>query len=252
MASKKLTEAQIKKQKAADAVTYKVMIALVLLFISILSLIKLNDYCQTVGGGDLLGIIDQFWWIGAVFAGICAVLLIVLKHPAARLLLPWGVAVGVIAALAGKSIARDSFPLLCVLCAALIILYIIFQLYRWEFFLFSAATFAAGVGFYRFSRSLSFDLSSFAVLGILIIVCALCFGCVFLGAKNKGRLAIGSISYKMFSPKFNPLPVYLAAAFWVVCAVAVFFLGNMFSYYCMFAAIAVEFIAAVYYTIQLR
>ena len=34
--------------------------------------------------------------------------------------------------------------------------------------------------------------------------------------------------------------------------IAVLFLGSLFAYYCMFGAIAVEFIAAVYYTFQLN
>ena len=58
------------------------------------------------------------------------------------------------------------------------------------------------------------------------------------------------------------LPLYLAPADFdlnvialiisLVCIAAALLLGSLFSYYCMFAAVAVEFIAAVYYTFQLN
>lgn len=256
MANKKLTEAQIRKQKAADAVTYKVVIALFLLFFSILSLMKLDDYYNTIAGFDRLYPLTLWALIGGlVVAAACAVLLALLKKPVARLLLPWGIGIGIVTSLTAyfmRTTMTDDFPLLYLLCGALLILYIIFQLYRWEFFLFSAVTFVAGCGFYQFSRGVGFNLSSFAVLGVLLVVCVLACGCVLIASRNKGKLILGKINYKMFSPNFNTLPVYLAAAFWLVCAVAVFFLGSLFSYYCMFAAIAAEFIAAVYYTVQLR
>ena len=217
---------------------------------------KLDNYYNTVAGFSLLYPLTVWALIGGLaVAVVCAVLLAVSKKPAARLLLPWGIGIGLVISLTAhfmRTTMTDNFPMLYLLCGTLMILYIIFQLYRWEFFLFSAVTFAAGCGFYRFSRGIGFNLSSIAVLGVLLVVCVLACGCMMLASKNKGKLILGKINYKMFSPKFTPLPVYLAAAFWLVCAVAVFFLGSMFAYYCMFAAIAAEFIAAVYYTVQLR
>ena len=252
----KLTEAQIQKQKASDAVTYKVVAALFLLFFSILALQKLDNYYNTIGGYELLYPTTQWFVIGGIAAAvICGVLLFILKHPAARLLLPWGIAIGLMlaaTAFAMRTTMTDDFPLLYLTCGALLILYIVFQLYRWEFFLFSAVTFAAGGGFYQFSRGVGFNLFSFATLAVMVLIWALCCCCVFLAMKNKGSLKLGKQTWKLFSPKASPLPVCIVAAFWLICAVAVFFLGSLFAYYCMFAAIAVEFIAAVYYTVQLR
>ena len=54
------------------------------------------------------------------------------------------------------------------------------------------------------------------------------------------------------------MPVYLISALWLICIAFVLLLSfvsglsGLFSYCCMFAAIAVEFIAAVYYTFQLN
>ena len=44
----------------------------------------------------------------------------------------------------------------------------------------------------------------------------------------------------------------ITCAVWLVCFVLTLILGATFSYYCMFAAMAFELIAAVYYTFQLK
>ena len=44
----------------------------------------------------------------------------------------------------------------------------------------------------------------------------------------------------------------ITCAVWLVCFLACLLLGATFAYYCMFAAIAFELIAAVYYTFQLK
>ena len=252
----KLTEAQIQKQKASDAVTYKVMAALFLLFFAILALQKLDDYYNTIGGYDALYPLTRWFLIGGLAAAVvCGVLLFILKHPAARLLLPWGIGIGLMisaTAFAMRTTMTDDFPLLYLACGALLILYIVFQLYRWEFFLFSAVTFAAGGSFYQFSRGVGFNLFSFVTLAVPVLIWVLCCGACLLAARNGGCLKLGNQTWRLLAPKSTPLPVYIAAAFWLICAVAVFFLGSSFAYFCMFAAIAVEFIAAVYYTVQLR
>lgn len=252
----KLTEAQIQKQKASDAVTYKVMAALFLLFFAILALQKLDNFYNTIAGYELLYPLTLWFLIGGLSAAvICGVLLLILKHAAARFLLPWGIGIGLMVsatAFAMRTTMTDDFPLLYLLCGALLILYIIFQLYRWEFFLFSAVTFAAGGSFYQFSRGVGFNLFSYVTLAVPVLIWALCCGACFLAAKNGGCLKLGKLMYRLFPAKHSPLLVYIAAAFWLICALAVFFLGSSFAYFCMFAAIAVEFIAAVYYTVQLR
>lgn len=256
MTTKKIvSEEKLRKQKAADLVSYKVVAALVLLFLSISALKKLGVYYETLNGFDTLYPLTLWGIIGGlVFAAVCAALLIIRK-PVVRFLAPWGIGLGVMTALTAycmRTTFTDDFTLLYLICGALLVLYMIFQLYRWEFFLFSAATFTAGITFYQLSRGFAFDLDTVAVFVILILVQAACFLCAYTAAKNKGRLTRGKLSVQIFSKKSNPMHICIAAAFWLVCAFAVLFLGPLFSYYCMFAAIIVEFIAAVYYTVQLR
>ena len=71
-------------------------------------------------------------------------------------------------------------------------------------------------------------------------------------AKNHGLLVFGKKRIQVLGPKANPTLIYVVDALWLVCIVAAVLLGSLFAYYCMFAAIAVEFIAAVYYTFQLN
>ena len=184
----KLTEAQIQKQKASDAVTYKVVAALFILFFAIMSLQKLDNYYNTIGGYEQLYPLTGWFLIGGlVTAVICGALLFILKHPVARLLLPWGVAIGLMVSVttfAMRTTMTDDFPLLYLICGALLVLYIIFQLYRWEFFLFSAVTFAAGGAFYQFSRGVGFNLFSYLTLAVPVVIAVLCCGCTFLAAKQ--------------------------------------------------------------------
>ena len=44
----------------------------------------------------------------------------------------------------------------------------------------------------------------------------------------------------------------MVCALWLVCLLLCYVLGASFAYYCMFAAIAFELVAAVYYTFQLK
>ena len=84
-----MTETKIQKQKASDAVSYKVMAALFLLFFIILGLQKIGDVYDTIGGFEQLYPLTIWGLIGGLAAAvICAALLFILKHSVARLLLP--------------------------------------------------------------------------------------------------------------------------------------------------------------------
>ena len=253
---KNLTEEKLRKQKAADLVTFKVTAALVLLFLAVIVFKKLGAFYETLAGFDALYPLTLWFMIGGLlFAGICAALLFTSPKATLRFWAPWGVGIGFIAALTAffmRKTYTDDFTLLTLICGALLVLYVIFQLYQWEFFLFSAATFTAGLTFYQFSRGVSFHADSIIVLVIMLVVQALCFAVAYAAAKNKGRLKFRNYRVLILPAKANPMPIYVVAAFWLVCAIAILFLGSLFSYYCMFAAIIAEFIAAVYYTVQLR
>lgn len=244
------------KRKSDNSVVYKVTLALVLLCIGILALRKVHDYYSTVGGQQVLDSLRGI--IALVGFGLSAVgiaLLCVWKNPIHRTVTPWLVLVFAMAGMTGLSMLAEytyGFSLLYFLWALVLVQYIIYLLYRWEFFLLSLPTAAAGFLFYQMKAGFSLSLRNMLPL-VLTIVSLVCLVLVSVSAsKNKGCVVMGSARVRLFSKSYNPFLHYVVAALWAICIPASFLLGGLFAFYCMFAAIAVEFIAAVYYTFQLN
>lgn len=257
MATKKeLTEAQLRKARADDAVIYKVMLALVLLCAGLMGLRSLRAFYDTVGGFDAL--YDATPWIalGAFAASLAlGAAVVFLKNKYVRAVCPWlltGTLLTSVTALVMHYSWTNDFPLLYILFSGVLIQYIVMLLYRWEFFLVSLNTVTAGGIFYRLSRGGGIDSLEMILLACLALLLLATTACAFLAAKNKGKLVLGSRRWQLFSLKFNPVVLYTVNGLWLVCMIAALLLGSLFSYYCMFAAIAVELIAAVYYTFQLN
>ena len=257
MAMKKnMTKEQLRAKKNNDAAVYKVMIALVLLCGALLGLRQLRNYYALVEGFTVLYDRTPVIMIaGLALAAGAAVLGLVIRSRPLRVVAPWVTIFGLLAAATGwimRTSGVEDFSFLYYLCFAVLIQYIIFQLYRWEFFLFSLSTVAAGGVFFSFSRGIYWTGKNIAlviVLALILIGTALITNMV---THNKGYLSLGRTRVQMFSAKSAPILIYIADVLWLVCTIAIPLLGGLFAYYCMFAAIAVEFIAAVYYTFQLN
>jgi len=253
---KKLTEEQLKKNKADNAVVYKVIIAMALMCLTVMGLRRLRAFYATLGG--VMALFDRTHLIvigGLVVAVVSLALLIFLRKTAVRLVCPWTLAYGALIATTGivmRTSMTDHFYFLYFLAVSGFMLYIIFMLYRWEFFLVSLTTLVSGGGFFAFSRGFGIRNAGKWILLALVVIWVLTFACAFLASRRKGRIIIGRLNYPMFSSRFTPMLLYVINILWLVCTVGALLLGSLFSYYCMFAAIAVEFIAAVYYTFQLK
>lgn len=136
---------------------------------------------------------------------------------------------------------------------ALAVLVSVYLLYQPEFFLLSAATMVAAFGFYVLSR-----LYGGSNVGLIVLVnaaMALCFllllAITFLAVRGKGILSFGAIRFRvMVLP--TALPLYITALLWLLCQLAGLILGAFFCYCCIFAALALELIAAFYFTIKLK
>ena len=256
MATKTGTKRNTQMKKSDSAAVYKVMVALALLCIGLVYLRKIHKVFSTVGG---MALIEPMLPAAAgICFGLCAVciaLFIFLKKPACQVLAPWGIflfAMAGISAVTMKVEYTFGFPMIYFLWAAALVQYIIYQLYGWEFFLFSLPTAAAGFLFYQFRNGVTFSAKNIIFLLITAIILVAVIWVANNAAKNKGQLAIKGKSMRLFSKRYSPFLHYLVAALWLVCIPAALLLGSLFSFYCMFAAIAVEFIAAVYYTFQLN
>lgn len=255
--NKNLSEEKLRKSKDDNAVVYKVMVALFLLCGALFGLRYLRRYYATVGGFSVLYDLTPWIILGGLAAAVIAAVVLAVwrRKTAVRLVFPWVLIMGLLVSVTGLTMRTswvDNFPLLYFLCAAVLVQYIIFQLYRWEFFLVSLSTVTAGGLFFGYSSGFALNSKSVTLFVVLMVVLTGTALCACLASHRKGRLIFGRHSFAMFPPKFNPIFIYIVDVLWFLCTIAVLFLGSLFAYYCMFGAIAVEFIAAVYYTFQLN
>ena len=245
-----------KLQKNNDAAVYKVMIALAAACICLLGMRSLRDYYSTVDGFTALyDRANTIALIGLIVAAAAAAVCFFWKNKIARAVSPWFIVAGLLTAATGRSMYISGvadFGFLFFLCFAVLIQYIIFQLYRWEFFLFSLSTVTAGGVFFSFSKGVYWTGKNIAVVIILALVLVCTTLVCRMACSNKGFFSLGKTRVRLYGVKSAPILLYIANALWLVCTVCIPLLGGLFAYYCMFAAIAVEFIAAVYYTFQLN
>ena len=251
-----MTEEKLQKAKSENAVVYKVMAALLLLCGTLTGLRFLRSYYATIGGFDK--IYPMTIWIAvaglAVFV-VSALLKLAVKQKLVQAVAPWFMTIGIMVCATGFFMRRywtDGFPSLYFLCCAVLLQYVIFLLYRWEFFLFSLSTAVTGFLFFQFSGGVAWNMLTIVLLVVEAVVLLGTFLLAHAAAGNKGLLVFGKKRIQLLPAKSNPVLIYLVDALWLVCVLVALLLGGLVAYYCMFAAIAVEFIAAVYYTFQLN
>lgn len=256
MATKTNNKRNVQKKQSDNSVVYNVMTALALLCAGLTVLRKIHNVYSTTGGMALLD--SMLPWFMALGFGLCAVcigLYVFWPKPVCKVLAPWFTfffAMVGITALSMKTSYTFGFPILYFLWAAVLLQYVIYQLYRWEFFFASLPTIAAGFLFYQYRNGFS---TSAGNLILLVATAVILIGVIWIAARtsqNKGLLIFGGKSLRLFSRRYSPFLHYLVCTLWIVCIPAAIVLGSPFPFYCMFAAIAVEFIAAVYYTFQLN
>ena len=245
------------KTKPRDLTVYKVCAAFVMMFLSMLLVRRvINTYAVANSFDVIYKASKTCYQLCAVLCAAAVAAWFVLRKKPVRVVFPY---VFVLSALAGLSALdlryfwTEHAAAIYMAHAAVYCLYIIFCLYRSEFFCFSLATIVSGFCFYFYSKGLGMNART-AVLAVLV---ALILVVVALlanrAAKDKGRVHLFGKELKVFPVKFNPTVLYVACTVLACCLLACLVLGSaLFAYYCMFAAIAIELIGAVYYTFQLK
>lgn len=194
-------------------------------------------------------------WICLGLAVVSLGLLIAVRRPVVRAVCPYTLALGLLwsltAAILRNFWVNQMMPLY-LLHASVYCLYIVYLLYRAEFFCVSLATVTAGVSFYLYHIGLGPNLRCFIIGATLVLVLVLVLLTALLCGRNKGSLVLGKRTYCVFPKSFTPLLLYITCLIWFACFVLCLILGPAFAYYCIFAAVAYELIAAVYYTFQLK
>lgn len=259
MAMKKRPQPQKEPDRRSDdSVVYRAGAALLITCAVLLGLQLVNskypltDYFMAVRAGLL--------WAAVIFAlvavaGLVGFLGLRKKSRFWRVVSPAGLFLGIALSLCCLFLYKTGYqniPLLFFLCIAVAVLYLIKLLYQPEFFLLSVINICAGGVFYRLSRiEITTSLHAMEYRALLAAVIVLCALAVFVAEKHDGRITLFGKSWRAVSRGGTPLLVYITGAVWLVCLAASLFLGTVLSYYCIFAAVAVELAAAVYYTMKL-
>lgn len=256
MATQTSIRSRQKSKKSDDSVVLKVMIALALLVFSIYMLQVISNAYGTLDGFErLYPVMLTVTLVCAALAVVSIVLALVLKNRTVRAICPYTAAVFAlfaVTALALRLFWVQPLHALYILNAAVYCLYIVYMLYRMEFFLVSLITVLAGTVFYFFSNGFGLNARSIVLALILLAAIAIVAVIAMQAGKRNGLVPFAGCTYRVFPPKFSPVMLCITCAVWLVCFVLTLILGATFSYYCMFAAMAFELIAAVYYTFQLK
>ncbi len=251
-----MTKNKIAAKKTEDqSVVYKVPAAFALMIVVVYAFWKLGGYYSTVEGFTAL--YPMFCVQRYVFLALTAaelVLCVLLKSRLARTICRYWLAAFALLCVSAWILSifwTGNMIAIYLMHALVYCLYMVWQLYRSEFFTFSLVTATAGVVFFLTARTsyMANRIGGSILLALILIGTALV---VFLCAKNRGRLTIGGKTLQLFPDGFNSLLFYFICVLWAIVLIACLLFGSGFAYYAMFAAIAVELIGAVYYTFQLK
>ena len=243
------------KKTEDQSVVYKVPAAFALMIVVVYAFWKLGGYYSTVEGFTAL--YPMFCVQRYVFLALTAaelVLCVLLKSRLARTICRYWLAAFALLCVSAWILSifwTGNMIAIYLMHALVYCLYMVWQLYRSEFFTFSLVTATAGVVFFLTARTsyIANRIGGSILLALILIGTALV---VFLCAKNRGRLTIGGKTLQLFPDGFNSLLFYFICVLWAIVLIACLLFGSGFAYYAMFAAIAVELIGAVYYTFQLK
>ena len=243
------------KKTEDQSVVYKVPAAFALMIVVVYAFWKLGGYYSTVEGFTAL--YPMFCVHRYVFLALTAaelVLCVLLKSRLARTICRYWLAAFALLCVSAWILSifwTGNMIAIYLMHALVYCLYMVWQLYRSEFFTFSLVTATAGVVFFLTARTsyMANRIGGSILLALILIGTALI---VFLCAKNRGRLTIGGKTLQLFPDGFNSLLFYFICVLWAIVLIACLLFGSGFAYYAMFAAIAVELIGAVYYTFQLK
>ena len=238
-----------------ESVVYKVMAAVTAAVAGVSVLIRVK--AAYARAGSMLAVYDGLLWaliLSLVLAAACAAAAALLRrHKALRYVLGFLAALGLLTA-ASCAALRAYWVSAATACyylwIAAALLYSLYLLYQREFFVIAFLTAVAGGTFYLLSHSVR-STGAVAATIVLVVLSVLAAVVTFLTARSGGVLTLGKKKLQLFPAGFSPLPLYLAAALWPLCALCALIVGSTFAYYCIYAAVGGALVAVCYYTIKL-
>ena len=235
-----------------ESVIYKVPAALALLILVLTALRRLHHYYATLDGFTTLRPLLRVAAIS--FAVLFAISLVGLLLTRRRLFGYCTACFGLLAATCALLyVGWLEYTLQIYLMHVLVyVLYMIWQLYRMEFTLFSLMTGFAGMVFYLLSRGIHANVRTILPCVLLAAVLLVCGALALLCERGKGALRLGTFRLVLFPASFSPVILCFTCVLWLLVLLACLVFGPTCAFYCMFAAIALELVGAVYYTFQLK
>ena len=181
------------KKTEDQSVVYKVPAAFALMVLVVYGFWKLGSYYATMAGFSALYpvfTVTRFVFL-ALFAVLTA-LAIVLRAPLAKSICRYAAAASALLCVSAWILSifwTGNMIAIYLMHALVYCLYMVWQLYRSEFFTFSLVTATAGVVFFLTARTsyMANRIGGSILLSLILIGTALV---VFLCAKNRGRLTI--------------------------------------------------------------
>lgn len=256
--SQKLTKDTRKQVKTqSDPTVYLVTIAFAVMLASVWALRKLGRLY--VMNGTFLQIYAATayaaWIFGAITVAALVVWIVLREKRAARTVCPYVAAIGAlwfVTALILRNNWANEMKAIYLLHASFYCLYIVYLLYKAEFFFVSLSTVAAGITFYLYHFGFAANARSVTIGVVLAAALLVSLVTAALAAKNKGSIVVKGHAFRVFPATYNPVLTYITCLIWAVLYVLTLLIGSAFAYYCIFVAVAYELIAAVYYTFQLK
>lgn len=244
------------KKNANENVVYFVVAAFVVMMLILMGLRRLGRFYATLAGFEVFYPLSLT--LAIVFAALCAASLVaalLIKQATVRKILVYVFVLSLLFAVTCavfRVFWTDRMPLIYFLFAFVFCLYIVQLLYQWEFFFFSFGNVLSGFLFYTLSQGFGMNFRT----GFYVGFTALCLAAIALlaaaAAKGHGELRLKKKSIRIFSKSFNPTLLFADCAVCALLIVASLLIGSRFATYCLFATIAFQLIAAVYYTFQLK
>lgn len=262
-----------KKTANDDTVIYKVMTALGMLCVLLLTVQLISRRYVLID--SMFTMMTALFWsaiaLGAAAAALLALWLV--RRGSSRFWRTAGLPLFLLALLLALTCAVlyatwvEYVSALYVVYIAAAVLYMIALLYQREFFLLSLLNACAGAVFFQLYRIREDGVLTWRrqevhygpaisaqalllIVGLVVVILA-ASSLMFLARRRGGKLKLFGKTRQLFSADASALLVYICSALWVLCLIAAALLGATFSYYCIFAVAALELIAAVYYTVKL-
>ena len=162
------------QKKDEDSAVLKIMIALLLLVFSVFMLrLVANNYGTIVGADRIANASAVVAIVFGVLAAAALAAMLLVKSGWVKMAAPYVFAVSLLYALTGLLLRvywTQYVLALTILHVAVYCLYVIYMLYRTEFFLCSLVTVAAGVLFYRYSHGIGANLACIALALLLVVL----------------------------------------------------------------------------------